>query len=77
MGYMASGHKNNRKSSTGHRAATAILASLPENLPEDTASDFINCGIAPLCGIEQALDAVEAAAKIGNYGARTTFALPG
>ena len=45
---------------------TAILASLPENLPEDTASDFINCGIAPLCGIEQALDAVEAAAKIGN-----------
>jgi len=43
-----------------------ILASLPENLPEDTASDFINCGIAPLCGIEQALDAVEAAAKIGN-----------
>ena len=45
---------------------TAILASLPENLPESTASDFINCGIAPLCGIEQALDAVEAAAKIGN-----------
>ena len=44
---------------------TAILASLPENLPESTASDFINCGIAPLCGIEQALDAVEAAAKIG------------
>ena len=44
---------------------TAILASLPENLPESTASDFINCGIAPLCGIEQSLDAVEAAAKIG------------
>ncbi|MCS5575318.1 MAG: acetate--CoA ligase family protein, partial [Pseudomonadales bacterium] len=44
---------------------TAILASLPENLPEDTARDFINRGIAPLCGIQQAMDAVEAAAKIG------------
>ena len=57
---------------------TAILASLPENLPEDTARDFIDRGIAPLCGIEQAMDAVEAAARIGHLWRQASpLMLPG
>ena len=57
---------------------TAILASLPENLPEDTARDFIDRGIAPLCGIEQAMDAIEAAARIGHLWRQASpLMLPG
>ncbi len=45
---------------TGHRAA--IVASLPENLPEAVADEFAATGIAPLCSIDDALAAIEAAA---------------
>lgn len=48
---------------TGGRAA--VVASLPENLTEAHAADLIGRGIAPLCGIEEAMAAVEAAAEIG------------
>ena len=47
-------------------AATAVVATLPENLPEVTARSFMAKRIAPLCGVEQALDAVAAAATIGR-----------
>jgi acyl-CoA synthetase (NDP forming) len=43
----------------------AVVASLPENLTEAHAADLIARGIAPLCGIDDALAAVEAAAEIG------------
>jgi acyl-CoA synthetase (NDP forming) len=49
---------------TGGRAA--VVASLPENLTEAHAADLMARGIAPLCGIEEALAAVEAAAEIGE-----------
>lgn len=48
--------------STGARAAN--VASLAEAMPEDYARRLIANGIAPLCGLENAIIAAEAAAKI-------------
>lgn len=48
---------------TGGR--TAVVATLPENMPEARAEAFLAAGIAPLCGVEEALAAAEAAAFIG------------
>jgi acyl-CoA synthetase (NDP forming) len=47
-----------------------IVVSLPENMPEKVAVDLIAKGITPLCGLDEALAAVEAAAFCG--GARGT-----
>ena len=44
---------------------TAVVASLPESMPESVAQQLIADGIVPLCGLRQALDAVQAAATIG------------
>ena len=49
---------------TGGRVA--VVASLPENMPEARAEQFLAAGIAPLCGIDDALAAAEAAAFIGK-----------
>lgn len=49
-----------------HNAKGAIVASLPENLPEEHAGDLLARGIAPLSGIDDALSAAEAAATIGE-----------
>jgi acyl-CoA synthetase (NDP forming) len=49
---------------TGGR--TAVVASMPENMPEARAAGFMNAGIAPLSGIEEALAAAEAAAFVGR-----------
>ena len=46
-------------------AATAVVASLPESLPEPVARQLMAKGIVPLCGLRQALDSAEAAAQIG------------
>jgi len=46
-------------------ARGAIVASLPENLPEDYAPGLIARGMVPLYGIAEALDAAEAAAFVG------------
>ncbi|MTH97448.1 acetate--CoA ligase family protein [Roseibium sp. RKSG952] len=43
----------------------AVLSSLPESLPETVAVDLISRGIVPLCGMEEAMDAIEAAARSG------------
>ena len=48
---------------TGSRAA--MLATLPETLPESVAAECLAQGIAPLSGIDDALAAIEAAAAIG------------
>lgn len=48
---------------TGARAG--ILATLPENMPEDIALTLLEAGIVPLCGISETLAAVETAARIG------------
>ncbi len=48
---------------TGGRVA--VLATLPECLPESVAETLIAAGIVPLLGIDEALAAAEAAADIG------------
>ncbi|MGN6550952.1 MAG: acetate--CoA ligase family protein [Pararhizobium sp.] len=47
-------------------ARGAVVASMPENMPEAHADALISRGIAPLQGITEALDAAEAAAAIGE-----------
>ncbi|MGQ2905146.1 MAG: acetate--CoA ligase family protein [Neoaquamicrobium sediminum] len=47
-------------------ATGAIVASLPENLPEAYCAGLLARGIVPLSGIAEALDAAEAAAFIGE-----------
>jgi acetate---CoA ligase (ADP-forming) len=47
------------------RGATAVLATLPDCLPEAVAESLIAAGIVPLLGIDDALAAAEAAADIG------------
>jgi acyl-CoA synthetase (NDP forming) len=53
---------------TGARAA--IVATLPEALPEDRAETLLAAGIAPLLGIDDALAAIEVAADAGAAAAR-------
>ena len=48
--------------STGARAA--VISSLPENMPEDRAARLMAAGIAPLCGLDDALAAADAAATL-------------
>ncbi len=48
---------------TGTRGA--VIATLPENLPEETAAELIERGIAPLAGVREALAAIECAACVG------------
>jgi acetyl-CoA synthetase len=45
--------------------AVAVVASLPELMPEDTAIELLEGGVVPLCGMREALGAVEAAAAYG------------
>ncbi len=53
---------------TGARAA--IVATLPETMPEKRAKAIMQAGIVPLCGIDDALAAVEASAIIGAAWAK-------
>ncbi|MCC2112918.1 MAG: acetate--CoA ligase family protein, partial [Hyphomicrobiales bacterium] len=46
-------------------AKGAILATLPENMPEQTAALLFSRGLAPMAGIDEALAAAECAADIG------------
>ncbi|MFI0847800.1 acetate--CoA ligase family protein [Mesorhizobium sp. IMUNJ 23232] len=59
-----------------HGAKGAVLASLPENLPEDYAPKLMARGMVPLYGIAEALDAAEAAATIGEAWRRQPFTSP-
>jgi acyl-CoA synthetase (NDP forming) len=49
-------------------ARVAVLASLPENMPEHFASMFAANGIVPLHGMEEGLLAIAAAISAGNFG---------
>lgn len=51
-------------------ARGAIVASMPENLPEEHAEDLFHRGITPLHGIAEAFDAAEAAAFLGEAWSR-------
>jgi len=58
---------------TGGRAA--VLATLPENMPEATAIDLVSTGIAPLCGIDDAMAAIATAARLGAPNPQSQFKL--
>jgi acyl-CoA synthetase (NDP forming) len=60
-----------------HGAKGAIVASLPENLPEDYVPGLIERGMVPLYGIAEALDAVEAAAFVGEAWRKAAAAFVG
>ena len=49
-----------------HRTRGVIAATLGENLPEETAARLIECGIAPLAGVREAITAIECAAMVGE-----------
>jgi acyl-CoA synthetase (NDP forming) len=53
---------------TGTRAA--VVASLPEALPEARAEALMAAGVVPLCGLDEALAAIEAAAAAGELARR-------
>ncbi len=54
----------------------AILASLPETLPERVAERLIARGIIPLCGLNDAMDAIGIAAKVGLRDKTSPLLLP-
>lgn len=47
-----------------------VLATLPDNLPEATAERLVGQGIVPLYGVDDGLEALEAAARIGAAWAK-------
>ncbi|MCK7613627.1 acetate--CoA ligase family protein [Roseibium sediminicola] len=55
----------------------AILSSLPELMPEAIATDLIARGIVPLCGFDEALSAIEAAALFGKPLTADPVHIPG
>jgi acyl-CoA synthetase (NDP forming) len=56
----------------------AIMASLPETMPEGVAADMIARGIVPLSGMAEGLAAIAAAARIGCHQPNATpLILPG
>lgn len=54
-----------------NKAKGAIVASMPENLPEEHAVGMFKRGIVPIHGIVEAFDAAEAAAFIGRAWKKT------
>ena len=56
----------------------AIVSALAENISEATATRLIADGITPLCGMQDALDAIETAAWLGqNRNPQGEILLPG
>ncbi len=47
-------------------AVAGIVASLGENMPEETALSLMSAGVVPFCGIDEALAAAEISAGIGT-----------
>ena len=54
----------------------AILATLPETMPEGVADRLVSRGIVPLCGVDDGLRAIEAAAWLGHHEATADRLLP-
>ena len=66
------------RATEANQARTAVVASLPECLPETASRHLAAAGIAPLHGMAEALAALEAAARIGaaQRAARPRSLLP-
>lgn len=54
----------------------AVLASLPEGMPDGVARQLLERGIAPMQGVAECLDAIGHAAAIGGVRARRADILP-
>lgn len=54
----------NASRSTGRRAA--VVATMPECLPEDVRRHLVEQGIAPMQGMQETLAAIEAAVRVGR-----------
>jgi acyl-CoA synthetase (NDP forming) len=54
----------------------AVLSSLTETLPEKVAQDLIARGIVPLCGLDEAIAAIEAAAAISQSPSTEPIKIP-
>ncbi len=52
------------------RRRVAVVSTMAENLPEAVAERLVAQGVAPLCGLENALSAAQGAAQIGALWAR-------
>ena len=48
----------------------AIIATIHENMPEQECQKLLSANIAPMCGLEEALKAIEAAAWLGCQSVR-------
>lgn len=48
------------------RGVTAVVASLPDLMPEARAAQLMAAGVVPLCGIDDAISAASVAATIGE-----------
>jgi acyl-CoA synthetase (NDP forming) len=59
-----------------HPVPCAVLASLPEGMPDGVARQLLERGIAPMQGIAECLDAIGHAAAIGGVRARRADILP-
>ena len=44
----------------------AIVGSLGENMPEDVAKQLVGLGLVPFCGISEAIEAMDVAARLGK-----------
>ena len=55
----------------------AILASLPENLPEDITRNALDRGLIPLCGMQDSLAAIAALGAISEVTPEFDVSLPG
>ena len=51
-------------------ASGAVVATLAENLPEEQAQRLLDSGVAPLCGMREALAAIDCAATVGDAWAQ-------
>ncbi|WP_342069943.1 acetate--CoA ligase family protein [Yoonia algicola] len=54
----------------------AVLSSLVESLPEDVAIDLVTRGIVPLCGMAEAIEAIEVAARVAKTRGSGVFVPP-
>lgn len=57
-------------------ARVAVLASMPENMPEGTVAEFAAAGIVTLNGMRAGLEAIDAAIRAGKLRRAASDALP-